>query len=44
MLAKLNHYGIWWVSNDWFKSYLSNHNQYASIYEYESSLASINCV
>ena len=28
MLAKLNHYGIRGVSNDWFKSYLSNHNQY----------------
>ena len=22
LLAKLNHYGIWGVSNDWFKSYL----------------------
>ena len=24
--AKLNHYGICGVSNDWFKSYLSNYN------------------
>ena len=24
LLAKLNHYGIREVSNDWFKSYLSN--------------------
>ena len=24
LLAKLNHYGICGVSNDWFKSYLSN--------------------
>ena len=31
LLAKLNHYGIRGVSNDWFKSYLSNHNQYVSI-------------
>ena len=28
LLAKLNHYGIRGVSNDFFKSYLSNHNQY----------------
>ena len=43
LLAKLNHYGICGVSNDWFKSYLSNHNQYVSINGYESSLAVINC-
>ena len=28
LLAKLNHYGIHGVSNDWFKSYLSNCNHY----------------
>ena len=39
----LNHYGICGVSNDWFKSYLSNRNQYVSINGYESSLAVINC-
>ena len=43
LLAKLNHYGIRGVSNDWFKSYLSNHNQYVSINGYESGLAVINC-
>ena len=43
LLAKLNHYGIRGVSNDWFKSYLSNHHQYVSINEYESGLAAINC-
>ena len=43
LLAKLNHYGICGVSNDWFKSYLSNHNQYVSINGYESGLAAINC-
>ena len=26
LLAKLNHYGIRGVSNDWFKSYRSNRN------------------
>ena len=43
MLAKLNHYGIGGVSNDWFKSYLSNRNQYVSINGYESGLAGLNC-
>ena len=41
LLAKLNHYGIRGVSNDWFKSYLSNRNQYVSINGYESGLAAI---
>ena len=31
------------VSNDWFKSYLSNHNQYVFINGYESDLAALNC-
>ena len=31
LLAKLNHYGINGVSNDWFKSYLSNHSQYVCV-------------
>ena len=43
LLAKLNHYGIREVSNDWFKSDLSNRSQYASINGYESGLAAINC-
>ena len=34
---------IYGVSNDWFKSYLSNHHQYVSINGYESGLAAINC-
>ena len=43
LLAKLNHYGIRGVSNDCFKSYLSNCNQYVSTNGYESGLAAINC-
>ena len=46
LLAKSNnygHYGIRGVSNDWFKSYLSNRNQYVSINRYESGLAAISC-
>ena len=38
----LNYYGIRGVSNDWFKSYLSNHNQYVSINGYKSGLAALN--
>ena len=41
--TKLNHYGIRGVSNDWFKSYLSNRNQYVSINGFDSGLAAINC-
>ena len=43
LLAKLNHYGIHGVSNDWFKSYLSNCNQYVSINGYESGLVAWIC-
>ena len=43
LLAKLNHYAICGVSNDRFKSYLSNCNQYVSINGYDSSIAIINC-
>ena len=43
LLAKLNHYEIRGVSNDCFKSYLSNRYQYESINGYDSGLTSINC-
>ena len=36
-------FGIQGVSNDWFKSYLSNCSQYVSINGYESGLAALNC-
>ena len=42
-LTKLNHYGICGVSNEWFKSYLPNCNQYVSTNGYESGLATLNC-
>ena len=42
-LAKLNHYGIRGVSNDWFQSDLSNCNHYLSINGQESGLAALNC-
>ena len=43
LLAKLNHYGIRGGSNDWFKPYLSNLNQYVSINGHESGLAALHC-
>ena len=43
LLAKLNLYGIRGISNDWFKSYLPNCNQYVSINECESGLAALKC-
>ena len=39
----MNHNGTRGVSNDWFKSYLSNRNQYVSINGFDSGLTSINC-
>ena len=43
LLAKLNQYGIRGVSNNWFKSYLSNWNRYVSIDGFDSDLAAIKC-
>ena len=42
LLAKLNHYGIPGVSNDWFKSYLSDCNQHLSINGFDSGLTAMN--
>ena len=44
LLAKLNHYEIRGVSNDWFKSCLSNRNQNVCINGFDSGLSTINCV
>ena len=43
LLAKLDHYGICGVSNDWFRSYLSDRQQYVSINGYDSHLTKLNC-
>ena len=43
LLSKLEHYGIRGVSNDWFKSHLSNCNQYVSINGYEFGLTALTC-
>ena len=36
------HYWIRGILNDWFKSYLSNRNQYVSINSFDSDLSTIN--
>ena len=41
LLAKLEHYGIRSLANEWFRSCLSNRKQYVSINGHESSLASV---
>ena len=42
-IIKIEHNRIRWVSNDWFKSYLSNFNQYVSINGYDPNVAARNC-
>ena len=43
LFAKLECYGIRGLANDWFKSYLSNRQQYVSIDDTESDKLSITC-
>ena len=40
LLAKLEHYGIRGLANEWLRSYLSNRKQYVSVNGHESSLVS----
>ena len=45
LLSKLDHYDLHRLTNNWFKSYLTDHKQYAYINGYNSSLSSIaHCV
>ena len=43
LLSKLDYYGTRSISNNRFKSCLSNHKQFVSINGYDSGLAEINC-
>ena len=43
LLSKLDYYGIRGISNNWFKSYLSNRKQFVPINGYDSGLAEIKC-
>ena len=43
LLSKLDYYGIQGISNNWFKSYLSNCKQFVSLNGYDSELVEINC-
>ena len=41
LLEKLDHYGIRGISNDWFRSYLSDRSQFVSINGFNSDLKTI---
>ena len=41
LLEKLDHYGIRGISNDWFRSYLSDRSHFASINGFKSDYKTI---
>ena len=41
LLEKLDHYGIRGISNDWFRSYLSDRSQFVSINGFNSDYKTI---
>ena len=41
LLEKLNHYGIRSISNDWFRSYLSDRTQFVSINDFNSDYKTV---
>ena len=43
LLSKLDYYGTWITSNNWFKTYLCNCKQFVSINGYGSGFTEINC-
>ena len=43
LLHKLEYYGIQGICNDWFKSYLSDQNQFVSVNDYNSDLMPVDC-
>ena len=43
LLAKLEHYGIWGLPNEWFRSYLTNRQQFISVNNLDSDPLQITC-
>ena len=43
LLAKLEHYGIRGIANDWLQSYLTNRQQFVSINNSDSNTLHITC-